>query len=151
MTKERNPRVMLWILILALLAYVAYLYITQGDKNASPPQNPPKVSQATVISDFRELKNIQVPTEAELGGQFYATEVLFPEEFKGEAGDVFYVRMEDGHVMTTISYRIEEVTEDVPARATYAPLEDLGARFEPEGEYTVKSLTAQEIAPNGSE
>ncbi|NLW43860.1 MAG: hypothetical protein GXY92_01600 [Syntrophomonadaceae bacterium] len=151
MSRAGNPRVLLWVLVLALVAYVAYLYIAQGDNNASLPQKPPAVSQATIISDFRELKDIQVPTEAELGGQFYATELLFPEGFKGEAGDVFYVRMEDGHILTTISYRIEEVTKDVPARATYIPLEDLGPQFEPEGEYTVKNITQQEIAPADSE
>lgn len=151
LSRTRNPRVLLWILIVALLAYVAYLYKAEGDKNASHPPDPPTVSQSTIISDFRELKGIQVPTEAELGGQFYATELLFPEEFKGEVGDVFYVRMEDGHILTTVSYRIEELSEDVPARATYTPLEDLGAQFVPDGDYTVKNITGQKIAPNDSE
>jgi len=149
--KIGNPRIVLWVLIVALLVYVAYIYKAGENNDPSTPQNTPAVSQATVISDFRELKDIEVPTEAELGGQFYATELLFPEEFKGEVGDVFYVRMEDGHILATISYRIEELSKDVPAKASYTPLKDHGAGYAPEGKYTVKSIAEQELEAESSQ
>lgn len=140
---------MLWVLIVALLVYVVYIY--KSADNPSPPKNSPAVSQATVISDFRELKDIQVPMEAQLGGHFYATELLFPVEFKGKVGDVFYVRMEDGHILATISYRIEELTKDVPTKASYTPLKDHGPGYAPDGEYTVKSIEEQELQSGNKE
>lgn len=144
--RKGNPRLVLWVLIVALLVYVAYLYKAEED---NPPSNPPTVSQTTIINDFREMKNIQVPTEAELGGHFYATELLFPAEFKGQVGDVFYVRMEDGHILATISYSIEELTEDTPTQATYTPLKDLGPDFVPDGEYTTRRMVEQSIEGQG--
>ncbi|MGI6550130.1 MAG: hypothetical protein ACOX4Q_08890 [Syntrophomonadales bacterium] len=140
MKKIGNPRLVLWILIAALLVYVGYIYKTGENQ---PGLTTPTVSQATVINDFREMKNIQVPTEAELGGHFFATELLFPAEFEGRVGDVFYVRMEDGHILATISYRVEEVTDEVPAKATYTPLKDHGPDYVPEGDYTTRSIEEQ--------
>ena len=134
MKRIGNPRVVLWVLIAALLVYVGYIY--KSADNSLPPKTSPVVSQATVISDFRELKDIQVPMEAELGGHFYATE---------------YVRIEDGHILATISYRIEELTEDVPTKASYTPLEDHGPSYAPDGEYTVKSIEEQEFQAGNSE
>lgn len=147
MKKLGNPRVVLWILIVALLTYVTYVYKTADN---TPPPSPPTVSQATIISDFREMKNIQVPMEPELGGQFYATELLFPVEFRGQVDDVFYVRMEDGHILATVSYRIDELTEEVPTEASYTPLKDHGPGYEPTGEYTVKGLEDQQIEKKNS-
>lgn len=146
MRRIGSPRVVLWVLIAAMLVYVAYVY-KSGETN--PPSTPPAVSQAMVISDFRDMKNIQVPMDAELGGHFYATELLFPAEFNGRVGDVFYVRMEDGHILATISYRIEEVTGDIPAKATYTPLKDYGEGYVPGGDYTVKSIEDQSIEAEG--
>jgi len=137
LSKVESPRQVLWILIALMLGYAVYLFKT-GDTSSPPVEA--SISQATVVSDFREMKDIKVPIKPELGGQFYATELLFPDNFKGQVGDVFYARLEDGHILTTVSYRIEKLTSDVPPRAVYTPLKDYGPGYVPEGSYTRQTI-----------
>jgi hypothetical protein len=71
----------LWVLIVALLVYVCLSI--QSEKIT--PSNPPTVSQTTIINDFREMKNIRYQRNG-IGWSLYATELLFPAEFKGQWG-----------------------------------------------------------------
>ena len=83
MSRTRNPRVLLWILIVALLAYVAYLYKAEGDKRFTSA-GPPTVSQS-IISDFR----IEGYTGANRSGTRRAVlcdRIAVFEEFKGRSG-----------------------------------------------------------------
>ncbi len=142
MKKLGSSRLILWILIVMMLAYAVYVY--KSAENTKSPSTP-AVSQATVMSDFLEMKNIEVPLNPVLGGQFFTTELLFPAEFKGQVGDVFYARMEDGHVLATVSYRIDKLTEGVPNTASYVSVKVYGPDYEPAGDYTTKDLYDQEI------
>jgi len=134
--KRGSPRLVLWIMILILLIGVAYVYFTSDNELEQPPKS---VSQISIMNDFRTM-DIDAPSEPVLGGKFFATEILFPADFKGQVGEEFYVRMEDGHVAITATYRIEELTDDTPAQATYEPLQEYDADYDPEGDYTTKSL-----------
>ena len=58
---------------------------------------------------------------------------------------MFYARMEDGHVLATVSYRIDKLTEGVPNTASYVSVKVYGPDYEPAGDYTTKDLYDQEI------
>ncbi len=142
MERRRNPRVCLWIFIAALLCGVFYLY---NQQQTVVEEIPPAVSQAAVMSDFMSMEEIEIPVEPALGGNFYTTELLFSSAFKGEAGEIFYARMEDGHIGITVGYRISSISESVPPVAVYEPIGDYYPNYDPGVDFVARSLTQNSV------
>lgn len=147
MSKKINPRVISWTMTLLVLAVVVFVYYS--DNPQKPVQTPVTISEAAIKIDFIEMKNIKVPIEPTLGGQFMTDELLFPAGFKGEVGSNFYARLEDGHVLTTVQYRIKSLTAGPPVEAVYEPVKNLAADFTPAGEYEVRSIERYSLKGQG--
>lgn len=143
MTKKMNPRVVTWILTFLALAAVAWVYYTGED--SKPVKTEVVISKAAVETDFIEMKDIAVPIKPTLGGKFMTDELLFPATFKGKAGSVFYARMEDGHVLITVQYRVQKVAAGPPVEAVYEPIKTLDADYKPTGNYEVRQIERYEL------
>ncbi|MGE5416258.1 MAG: hypothetical protein ACM3UZ_05765 [Acidobacteriota bacterium] len=116
-----NPRVILWLIILVTIATVYYM--PTGQVKNKTPQQKPAVDKQLIRTDFLDLKGKPVPVKPVLGGRFQAEEILFPRDFKGEPGSVFYVEMEDGHIAATIKYKIERINTGPPLKVEYKVLQ----------------------------
>ena len=97
-----KPRRILYLLAMALVAY--FLYTNTQTETIDTPQS---ITHKEIFADFADLSDNDIP-EATLGGTFFTTEIFFPADFIGDAGDEFYVTMEDGHTMYTQRYIIEK-------------------------------------------
>lgn len=96
-------RTVVYLLVFAFMAYFLYNY-NQVEAIVAPPS----ITQQQIFSDFADLTDNDIPA-ASLGGQFFTTEIFFPDDFVGDAGNEFYVSMEDGHVLYTQRYIIQEI------------------------------------------
>lgn len=96
-------RRMIYLLVFALLAY--FLYVNSQTELIAAPQS---ITQQEIFADFADLTENDIP-EASLGGQYFTTEIFFPDDYVGDAGDEFYVSMEDGHTIYTQRYIIQEI------------------------------------------
>jgi len=109
-----KSRRILYLLAMALVAY--FLYTNTQTKTIDTPQS---ITHQQIFTDFADLSDNDIP-EATLGGTFFTTEIFFPGDFTGDAGDEFYVTMEDGHTMYTQRYIIEKETQsDKTAKLVY--------------------------------
>ena len=97
-----KPRRIIYLLAMALVAY--FLYTNTQTETIDTPQS---ITHKEIFADFADLSDNDIP-EATLGGTFFTTEIFFPADFIGDAGDEFYVTMEDGHTMYTQRYIIEK-------------------------------------------
>ena len=96
-------RRVIYLLAFALVAYFLYL-----NSQAGVIVSPQSITKQEIFSDFADLSGNNIP-KATLGGQYFTTEVFFPDDFVGDAGNEFYVSMEDGHTLYTQRYIIEEI------------------------------------------
>lgn len=110
-----KTRGIIYLLAFALIAY--FLYTNSQNEPIAPPQS---ITRQEIFADFADLRDNDIP-EASLGGTFFTTEIFFPADFIGDAGDEFYVTMEDGHTLYTQRYIIEkeEARPDETARLIY--------------------------------
>lgn len=123
-------RRILYLLALALLAYFLYTY-----NQTETVKAPPSITRQEIFADFADLADNDIP-EATLGGTFFTTDVFFPADFIGEAGDEFYVTMEDGHTLYTQRYIIEMVNQkDLPVKLIYKPKVNWEGFRPPDGKY----------------
>ncbi len=125
-----NTRRIIYLLALALVAYFLFAHNQTETK-----QPPPSISRQEIFADFADLADNDIP-EATLGGTFFTTDVFFPADFIGEAGDEFYVTMEDGHNQYTQRYIIEtKVQKDLSVELIYKPKANWQGFRPPEGKY----------------
>ncbi len=96
--KARRP---IYIIALALAVFLIYNWVPEKQESASL-----NISKEKILKDFENLKDKNIPM-AVLGGTFYTTRAYFPLDFSGEAGNVFYVSMEDGHIAVTQKYMLK--------------------------------------------
>ncbi|MGE5397464.1 MAG: hypothetical protein ACM3MK_08030 [Chitinophagales bacterium] len=128
--KRINPRIILWIIVAGTILAM-FLLKNQPEEPKLEPVSNPVVSRETVISDFRDLKDIDVPVKPSLGGSFITTKIWFPQGFKGRYEDEFYVRLEDGHNQSVVKYRLDKPSAEVSSSNQYSPLGTEDARFNP--------------------
>ncbi len=117
----------IYLIVFVMVGFMIYQY---GDgKTIAPPQS---ISKQDVMKDFADLKGNKDIPSATLGGNYFATEVFFPDDYVGEQGDEFYVSMEDGHVMLTQKYIIEVIgaSKDKSGKLLYK-LKDNWENFRP--------------------
>ncbi len=142
MIKKMNPRVVTWTLTILALAVVVMVYQTG---NSEPVQPDVVISKTAVKADFIEMKDVPVPIKPTLGGSFMTDELLFPASFNGKTGSIFYARVEDGHVLITVEYRIKKLSAGHPVVAVYESVKTLDADYEPAGDYEVQQIERYEL------
>jgi hypothetical protein len=111
-----KSRRIIYLLAVALVAYFLYTNNTHTETIDAPQA----ITHQQIFTDFADLKDNSIP-KATLGGTYFTTEVFFPRDFTGDAGDEFYVSMEDGHTMYTQRYIIykEQIQSDKTAKLVY--------------------------------
>ncbi|HRW12015.1 MAG TPA: hypothetical protein P5549_02710 [Syntrophomonas sp.] len=125
-----NFRRVFYIIALALAAYFLYAH-----NQTETVRETPAISQQEIFADFADLADNDIP-KATLGGTFFTTDVFFPADFLGEAGDEFYVTMEDGHTQYTQRYIIAtEVQKDLSVKLVYQPKANWEGFRPPDGKY----------------
>ncbi|MGE5371902.1 MAG: hypothetical protein ACM3QZ_07950 [Solirubrobacterales bacterium] len=140
MMKGISPRLINWVMILAIVGAVIYF-----GRAGEPPKPAPLVANPQIVrSDFLGMTGVSQPMKSVLGGRFYATELLLPEPFTGKPGTRIYARMEDGHEAITALYEIKSVT-DQPAVVHYRHLKNEKYDFTPPGSWKRINLTGAEI------
>lgn len=101
-----NIRRIIYIAVIIFVAIVFFRgFINEPAKDiyGSEP-----LSQQKLLADFKALPGNTLK-DKDSGEVYNVSVMLFPENFKGESGDAFYVEMKKGENHLTIMYRIREV------------------------------------------
>ena len=61
----------------------------------------------SILGWFEDVPETQLPERGVLGGTMSARVIAFPPDFKGTAGDDFFVLLEDGHIVSTYRYQVD--------------------------------------------
>lgn len=149
MNGKINPRVFLWLIILVTLAAVFYLPNKQVKIKPAPQK--PTVTKDFIRTDFLDLSRMPVPVKPVLGGHFQANEILFPRDFKGEQGNIFYVEMEDGHIAATVKYEISTINNKMPPQVQYKALQSYEPGQIDPRQFDAVPIVRQQIESTGTE
>lgn len=123
-----RKRSVIYFLLFALIAFLFY-----QSETANHAKLPPVISKEEILTDFQDLEDNDIP-EGKLGGNFYVTHLYFPAGFQGQKGDVFYVSLEDGHIVITQYYIIQK-EQDESEKLIYR-VKDTWENFQPpDGKY----------------
>lgn len=117
----------IYLIVFGMVAFMIFKY---GDgREIVPPQS---ISKQDVLNDFADLQDNQGIPSGTLGGNYFTTEVFYPDDYIGDQGDEFYVSMEDGHDMLTQKYTIKEIgsTQEKSGKLQYE-LKDNWENFKP--------------------
>jgi hypothetical protein len=93
-----NIRRILYIGAFCLI--VAFLYYNQQSEVTPIP---PTLSEDSVLESFQQKS--QIPEELAQTG-YEATDIFFPDDYQGQAGDEFYVTLAQGDKFLTFKYLI---------------------------------------------
>lgn len=96
-------------IIYLIVFLMAAVFIFKYGDNRQIVFYPDSISKQDVLKDFADLSDNKNIPAGELGGNYFATEVFFPDDYIGDQGDEFYVTLEDGHMQLTQKYLIEKV------------------------------------------
>jgi len=135
-----KARRVIYLLAFLLVGFIVFKY---GQGNEITPA--PSISKQDVLKDFADLKDNQDIPDGTLGGSYYTTAVFFPDDYVGDRGDEFYVSMEDGHVMLTQKYTIQEIgaTKEKSGKLLYKVKDNWENFRPPTGKYETYKYDGQ--------
>ncbi len=112
-----------------------------GDETLS--KTPVPIDRQAIFDDFKDLSDNDIPAGV-LGGTFFPGRLYLPEGYKGQAEDIFYLSIEDGHLLILQKYQVKQQPD---GSLKYQLIQNLENQDEPEGSFEAYSLRKGEWQP----
>lgn len=106
------------------------------DNQATISGIPAPIAKEVIFNDFKDISDNETP-QAVLGGTFYLNRLYLPSSYSGTDGEVFYVSMEDGHIVVLQKYQIGVQTD---GSLKYQVVETRDDIDKPSGDFEAYSL-----------
>jgi hypothetical protein len=121
-----KARRIIYIIAMTIIAVVVFY----SSSNNQYPQEPPAITRQAILNDFRDFSGHQNESKS-LTGDYKTSDIFFPPDFYGNAGDEFYVTVKGGQTIATLKYVIIEKADDSKTTQLEYKLKDTWKNFKP--------------------